>query len=64
MKVLVWETNPDLSPIEGRQWVFKAKSLRDAVAHKCYELGGKLSQNRQSANLPDGNRLFATILEK
>jgi hypothetical protein len=64
MKILVWETSPNLEPISGREWLFNSRSLRDAVAHKSYELGGKLSQNRQSATLPDGNRLFATVLEK
>jgi hypothetical protein len=64
MKILVWETTPDLAPINGRKWVFNSKSLRDALSHKCYELNGKISQNKKSAHLPDGNRLFATILEK
>jgi len=64
MRILVWETLPDLTPIDRRSWVFKSESLRDALSHKCYELNGKLSQNKKSAYLPDGNRLFATILEK
>lgn len=59
MKILVWETTPDLTPINGREWLFNSKSLRD-----CYEMKGKLSQNKASAYFPDGNRLFTTILEK
>ncbi len=64
MKIYIWETDKDLNPIEGKEWVFTSKSLRNVMSHMAYTLGGKISLNRQSVTLTNGNRIFGTVLEK
>lgn len=63
MKIYIWETDKDFNPVEGKEWVFNSKSLRDVMSHMAYTLGGKISLNKKSVTLPDGNRIFGTILE-
>ena len=59
-KVYCWETGEKCNPT-GQERTLLAETKRWAIKHLAYELGGKVSSNRQAIYMPDGKKWFCNI---
>ena len=62
-KYVVWETDSQCEPVEGKEETVTSTSMRDFLEQRAFVMGVPYHRPDRHLKLPNGNRIFVSFLK-